>query len=59
MGASTNIKLKVPRMGASTAHALATHATLLDSEFICTAASLPPSIREAWQRDVLGLSFVV
>ena len=49
MAASTNIKLKVPRMGASTAHA-----TLLDSEFICTAASLPPSIHEAWQRDVLA-----
>jgi ribonuclease HI len=37
------------------AHALATHAVLSNSNVFCTSMSLPPLVKEAWERDVFLL----
>ena len=46
----------VKREANSAAHELASLASSLQSSLSCNAYSLPPSVLEAWQRDMLGLS---
>jgi hypothetical protein len=46
----------VKREANSAAHELAFLASSLHSSLSCNAFSLPPSIFEPWQRDMLGLS---
>ena len=45
----------VRREANSLAHELANYAVSLTSLFCCNAYTLPPSVFEAWQRDVLGI----
>ena len=40
----------------STAHELAKFAAPLHAAFICNSVSLPPSVLEAWQRNMLAFS---
>ena len=48
----------VKRETNTVAHMLASIASSLHFSLSCNVHSLPPSVCETWQRDVLGLSFI-